>query len=407
MKSIKFLHISDLHRGEDYSIEPIGDHKDSSVSSKFATTITSPMESDFISSIVRWQNNHGKIDAIVCTGDLGDKGESTKIDEGVHFIHEVKEALEIDSKNVLICPGNHDANRFQDSEHMFSGYSDALKKYSLLDHRFDTSPVYINGIPFIVVNTCLGAGEKSLFIQKYKELVSSLNEEDKSHFNEELQKAGVEYLDDSLDIPAVTNSQRERVQKIISNDDASFMVLVMHHSLLPCNMVEIRPYSLVIDAGKTLDELLETSKDVLIVHGHVHFSSSYVIRRPDRMHYISSIGTGLFNGRAGSSINIIELFCSDDGQHFITVVHEFIEKVNGWHINKSTCICDRTERDSIGGVLSYFERNQGIGIRFDEIKKGIGCSEKELLVVLLSNERLFNISRNKSSNPSDWIIHRN
>lgn len=408
MKSIKFLHISDLHRGGGCSCtEPVGEHKDSSVSPNFAKTITSPMESDFINSITRWQNNYGKIDAIICTGDLGDRGESSKIDEGVCFIHSVKEALGIDSNNVVICPGNHDANRALDSSHMFSGYSEALERYSLIDHRCDTSPFYINDIPFLVVNTCLGAGEKSLFIQKYKELVNSLNEEDKIRFNKELKEAGVEYLDDNLDIPAVTNSQRERLQNIISKAKSSFMVLVMHHNLLPCNMVEIRPYSFVIDAGKTLDELLEVQKDVLIVHGHVHFSSSYVIHRPDRMHCISSIGAGLFNGGTGSSINIIELFCSDDGQHFITIVHEFIEQINGWHINKSTCLCHRTERDSLNGVLSFFDRNPGMGVGFSEIKAGVGCSEKELLFALLSNERLFNISRNKSSNPSDWTIHRN
>ncbi|MCQ2272962.1 MAG: metallophosphoesterase [Bacteroidales bacterium] len=396
-----------MHRGGSWRVEPIGDHKDSAVSGLFAETIVSPMESDFIESIKQWQYNHGNIDAIVCTGDLGDKGNSSRIDEGVSFVHKIQEALGINTANVLICPGNHDADRGQSPELMFSGYCNALSKFSFTDHRTDDKPFFINGIPFVVVNTSLGAGEKSVFIRKYIELVNGLSDSDKRSFEEELNNAGVQYLDDSLDIPVVTNLQRQRIKKAISDTTSSFVVLVMHHNLLPCNMVEIRPYSSVIDAGKTLDDLMETQKDVLIVHGHVHFSSSSIIRRPDRMHCISSVGTGLFNGRTGSSINIVEVFCSDDGQHFITVVYEYIEQINGLQFNKSTSICDKIEKDSLDGVLSYFIDNPGIGAGFDEIRTAVGCSEKELLSTLLLNGSLFNISRNKSSNPSQWIIHRN
>lgn len=41
MKTVKFLHISDLHRGGLWNNDTVGDHKDSSVSKDFAGAITS------------------------------------------------------------------------------------------------------------------------------------------------------------------------------------------------------------------------------------------------------------------------------------------------------------------------------------------------------------------------------
>lgn len=406
MKSVRFLHISDLHRGGTWNTEPVGEHKDPSVSKGFAETITSPMETDFINSIKRWQNIYGKLDAIVCTGDLGDKGDATKIDEGVLFIHVLQVNLGIETNNVLICPGNHDADRSQNSSHIFSGYIKALKKYSILDHCCDPAPVYINGIPFVVVNTSLGAGEKSLFIQKYKKMVDDLSPEEETDFDLELENCGAKFLDDCLDIPAITNSQRERIINAISSTETSFVILLMHHNLMPCNMVEIRPYSFVLDAGKTIEELLGTQKDVLLLHGHVHSPSSYVMCHPDNDSYISSIGTGLFNGNFGSSINIVEVFCSDEGMHIITIVYEHLKQTSGFIYNKAIHIRGRGVNDCLSKVLDFCDKCAGKGARFSDIKNEIKCSEQDLLSTVLLNDHQFRISRNNSSDPSLWVIHR-
>lgn len=407
MKSLKFLHISDLHRGGNWTNDTIGDHKDSCVSEKFAGKIISSMENDFVDTVKQWQLLHGTIDAIVCTGDLGDRGDAVKIEEGVSYIKLVQKELGIKDENVLICPGNHDADRNQVSDNVFCGYREALEKHSFSDHRFDGTPVIIKGIPFLIINTSLGASEKSLFIKKYKELVDSLEEQEKNRFITELKNAGVQYLDDCLDIPAITLDQRNRIINAISENSSSFIVLVMHHSLLPSNMVEIRPYSSVLDAGKALEELINTEKNVLMVHGHVHFPSSYVMYRPGGHSFISSVGSGLFNGTSGSSINIVDLFCSDEDEHIITVVYEYIKQTNGFQLKKTTFIYDHISKDSLSEVLYLFEMKPGTGLKFDEIKSKVSCSEKDLLSTILINNNIFKISRNKSNDPCDWVIHRN
>lgn len=406
MKTIRFLHISDLHRGGPWQNDVVGDHRDSAVSKDFAVTITSPMETDFIDAIKHWQGFHGKIDAIVCTGDLGDKGNTKKIEEGVSFIQLIQRELSISPDHVLICPGNHDADRKKSHDQVFLGFTSALSSYGFKDHLPDTEPVVINGIPFIVVNTSLGASEKSVFIQKYKELINGLDSDEQSLFAEELKAVGMEYLDDCLDIPAVTNSQGDRVINAIMKDEASFVVLVMHHNLIPCNSVEIRPYSSVIDAGKTLDRLMGTQKDVLILHGHVHFPTASIFCRPQEISFVSSVGSGLFNGTSGSSINIIEVFCSDEGDHVITVVYEFIKQINGLNFNKSFSLYHQSGKEDLAEIIKLFEVDPEKGIRFSDMKGKVNCSERELLRVILSQSNFFKVSRNKSNDVKDWIIHR-
>lgn len=407
MRTVRLLHISDLHRGGTWQNDVVGDYKDSAVSKTFAGTITAPMEKDFIDSIKSWQDLHGRIDVLVCTGDLGNRGDAAKIKEGVAFINIIQKELSICCDNVLICPGNHDADREKTDEHVFSGFISALSDYGYKDHLSDMLPFIINGVPFLVMNTSLGASEKSVFVRKYKELVKGLNSDEQNLFADELKKAGMEYLEDCLDIPAITNSQIERVTKAIVKDKSSFVVLVMHHSLMPCNAVEIRPYSAVIDAGKTLDKLMNTYKDVLILHGHVHFPSSSILLWPVGHSFVSSVGTGLFNGTAGSTVNIIELFCSDEGDHVITVVYEYIKQINGLNFNKSFCIYNQKVNCDPTDVIRQFESEPGKGIRFSDLKEGIGCSERDLLRKVLSNFNLFRVTRNGSEDVGDWIVYKN
>lgn len=406
MKTIKLLHISDLHRGDSKNKEFVGEHKDPAVSKSFAGTITAPMEIDFVEAIKNWQKLHGAIDAIICTGDLGEKGDADKILEGVSFINLLQKELSISSDNVLICPGNHDADRNKTEDDVFSGFSSALTEYGYKDHQYDLTPFSINGIPFIVMNTSLGASEKSLFVLKYKELISVLDAKDQSLFKEEVEKSGMQFLNDCLDIPAVTNKQRQRVLNAITQIDTTFVVLIMHHNLIPCNTVEIRPYSSVIDAGKTLDQLKDTDKDLLILHGHVHFPSSSILRWPRSVSSVSSVGSGLFNETSSSSVNVIELFCSDEGDHLITVVYEYIKQVNGFKFNKSFCIYHSQITEDVSSVLNLFESDPGKGIIFSKIKEQAKCSERDLLRIVLSNDSLFSVSRNKSINVDDWVIHR-
>lgn len=406
MKTVRFLHISDLHRGGPWYEDVIGDHKDKCVSNSFAGTLTASMEADFVKSLEDWQRNHGQIDAIVCSGDLGNRGDTSKIEEGLYFINLIQKRLGIREDNVLVCPGNHDADRNEVDSKVFAGYSSALLKYGYTDHLLDTRPFYINGIPFVVLNTSLGAAQKSLFIQKYKELANTLSLEDKQRFTEELKKEGLDYLDDSLDIPAITEMQSDRILKAINIDEASFAIMVMHHSLLPCNSIEIRPYSSVLDSGRVLSRLMNCQKDILIFHGHVHFPTASVLSKPNSIHFVSSVGAGVFNGASGSSVNIVEVFCSDEGEYIITVVYEFVKQVNGLNFSKPFSIYNQKGKDLLSIVLNKYDSEDSRGLKFGDLKKDLSCSEADLLRLILSKNSLFEVARRKSNEIDDWTIYR-
>lgn len=405
MKTVKFLHISDLHRGGPWYEDVIGDHKDSSVSRSFAGTLTTSMETDFVKSLEEWQLKHGKIDAIVCSGDLGNRGDSSKIEEGLSFINLIQTRLGIPKDHVLVCPGNHDANRNEIDSNVFAGYFSALSKYGYIDHLSDTEPFYINEIPFIILNTSLGAAQKSLFIQKYRDLVNTLSAEDKQRFSEELKEAGVDFLEDSLDIPAITGNQADRVINAINSGRASFAIMIMHHSLLPCNSIEIRPYSSVLDSGRVLHRLIDCQKDILMFHGHVHFPSASVLYKPNNIHFVSSIGTGAFNGASGSSINVVEVFCSDEGDYIISIVYEFIKHINGLNFSKPLTIYNQKGKPLLPDVLKKYESDYDKGLSFRELKKDLPYSEADLLRLILSSN-VFEIARRQSNNVDDWTIYR-
>lgn len=410
MKLLRVLHISDLHRGSaGWNSESVGDYKDFSVSPAFASSLTKTMADDFIDAISQWRDEHGTIDAIACTGDLGNCGAAIKIEEGASFIKMIQTALRIPDENVLICPGNHDVDReANDKEDALKGFTNALSKNNFTDHRLSEEPVVIGGFPIVVLNTCLGAGEHSLFIERYKQLVSTLSPEDRQRFNEETKNDNLDHLDDCLDIPAVTTLQRQRIQKAVRTQQTNFFIMLSHHSFVPSNSVEIRPYASIIDAGKTLYDLFSLKKNVIALHGHIHFSSAMMSYEP-RLNpnlFFSSIGAGLFNGGLGSSVNILEFICSDDGEYVITIVYEYVKNISGFSLLRSYSIGNHNRRDSLSSINNVFSSQPNDRIQIGELIRRSGERERDVLVSILQHEDTFRIDRNGSVDLSDWTVYR-
>lgn len=390
----------------------IGLRKDPAVSAAFCNQMLLAPEYNFKDFFWKWQKKHGKIDALICSGDLGDRGEEANIKKGMLYVAELQEKLGIKKSNVIICPGNHDAQR-ADPKNPFKYYQEALKDYGYRDHLKDKKPFKINGIPFLVLDTCRGADQKSIFITKYKELVKTLSDKDRETFNKELADNGITHLDDYLDIPAVQNDQLERISTALMNDDSSFVVLVMHHSLVPCNSVEIRPYSTVQDAGRVLDSLCTSNKDTLILHGHVHFQENSVLFKPrnDRKNFVSSIGTGMLTFEYGSTANIVDIICSDEGEHYITIIREFNMHPDGFSKGHTYGIYNKYNKDTeqdydtLPKVLSFLKQTPIRGHSFKEIKTKLDISEGTLVRTILQNEGNFQIDWNQNSSIDNWIIH--
>lgn len=407
MKTIRILHISDLHRGSDWKTEVVGDYKDKAVSSSFVASLTRTMEEDFIDAINNWQSEYGKIDVLVCTGDLGNRGVESRIEEGMAFIKDIQESLSIDNDHVLVCPGNHDMNRkASNPKEVCSAYCKALSKYGFKDYGNEGTPIEIDGFPFVVMNTCLGANEKSVFIEKYNDLIKTLTDDDRRRFDEEMERHGLKDMDDCLDIPAVTFSQRQRVASAIRSTKKDFAIVLSHHSILPYNSVEVRPYYSVIDAGKTLYDLFETKKNILVLHGHIHFSSSLVVyeTRMKTKRFVSSIGAGLFNGGEGSTVNIIEVLRSDLGEHIITKVFEYAKSLNGFSLIKSYSIYERVKPGMSAIISRVFDKKKVEKMFLKDLLSECDEREKDILITVLTQEDSFRIDM-CDDDYCNWIIN--
>jgi predicted MPP superfamily phosphohydrolase/orotate phosphoribosyltransferase len=96
--SINILHISDLHleRFETFDKDVIQSrYQERNFKTKFFEAINS---------------NISKVDYVIITGDLANKGTEDDYSIVKKFLGELISEINIDKENILICPGNHDIN---------------------------------------------------------------------------------------------------------------------------------------------------------------------------------------------------------------------------------------------------------------------------------------------------------
>lgn len=226
MKTLRILHLSDLHRppkeNEKLGEQAIGVKEDETVSEDFSNTILEKnWENNFIKQIVAWSNSYASIDAIVCTGDLGTKGDPESIQLGAHLVARISDKLKIDVNNVIVCPGNHDLNRDAEICNAFDNFKKYLTEAKIVNfcNGNDVCVISPNGIPIISINSCLGGNQKSAFIKKYSELDDSLTDEERNEFASNIGALIKQsFKDGHYDVPAITNEQRKNLMTAISRE---------------------------------------------------------------------------------------------------------------------------------------------------------------------------------------------
>jgi len=96
--SINILHISDLH------LEEFKPKNQGVIKSRFQEKT---FEDKFFTSI---KDSGVKIDFVIITGDLANIGTTDEYKIVIEFLERLVQEIQIDKKNILICPGNHDIN---------------------------------------------------------------------------------------------------------------------------------------------------------------------------------------------------------------------------------------------------------------------------------------------------------
>lgn len=403
MKSIRILHITDLHCPDKETT--IGEVKQKDIQNLTPIIIDTWLE-NFVKTILRWANSNNKIDIMAFTGDLGNKGKRSTIQEGVALLKTLCDKLNIEQRNVILCPGNHDLER-EKGKNAFDTFNGCVEEAGFANFCKNDNVCHFNaitGISIYAINSCL-ATQESLFVEKYRKLIESLTDEDKQSFKEEAQQLKQEYLEDYLDIPAITKKQRDNLELLIQKNNGDSAIVLVHHNLFHNKLIECRPYSNVVDGGLTLDSLNTTGKNIFVIHGHIHFSDSTLAFFPHKENnakFISSLGSGCLNGNNGATASILEFFFTDDNNHIITNIYPFINEGGGFNLKNKFNIYDKLTLSQLRINYESLLREEN-NIKFEDMQAKLNPQplDDDLLKVLLRDRNVL-ISRNNESNFHNW-----
>jgi hypothetical protein len=101
--TLNILHISDLHFG----LEPATDGK---ITSSSVDRRNSALKK-LIEEISKLNNTEWKPNIIAITGDIGWKCNTTDYEQAGKWLKKLMNAVGLNAKDVILCPGNHDVDR--------------------------------------------------------------------------------------------------------------------------------------------------------------------------------------------------------------------------------------------------------------------------------------------------------
>lgn len=263
LNKINILHLSDLH---------ISDKCDSNIQMIEETLISD------IKKITETKNIN--LDAILVTGDIINKGESSAYKKAKKLLEELAQNSAIPKEHIIMVPGNHDIPR-----NVFypdickKATEDILANESCLDLWDTLSPRFSNfsnfSKEFYMDNSQLsqGIGIRELKLNNHLVHIYLLNTSWLSYGNDDYQKLAIgKWQYDSL----------IKQKKLLDSPD--LIITMTHHPLswLTPNQFEMA------------EDYLYNKKKLgtdLLLHGHVHNAKLQVIQRPD--HSIAELTSGI------------------------------------------------------------------------------------------------------------------
>ncbi|AKQ46595.1 hypothetical protein TH63_14700 [Rufibacter radiotolerans] len=209
-----------------------------------------------------------KIDVILFTGDLVDKGgESLGSEPYVIFRNEVinpiVEALNITTDQVLLIPGNHDVNRYEVEEYSETGLSTRLDNSSANDlvrsTRENFSPVNKRMERFKNFEKEFHKNNQNYSYSHYESTTDFINEG---------KKVGFALINDSWRCSAalvreqhfIGHNQLLKTEQLLNNNGSILNIAVFHHPLTAINQNE----------SDEVENILKSKNFDIAFFGHSH-----------------------------------------------------------------------------------------------------------------------------------------
>lgn len=190
------------------------------------------------------------IDLLICAGDISNRGNTSDFRNGWLFLNKLKK--EVNAKNLIVCPGNHD------HESRKNGQFSPTHSIKFIDPPFPTSVIEDN-THFWAWNWYFSSYDR------YNVVVlntSAYHGWDDEYKHGRIAKETVDQIYDKIiKIPA---------------DNNKVNILVCHHHPQRMSHVDGAVDSQVMIHGDyLLNKLEQTNRPWLIVHGHRHFPSIF------------------------------------------------------------------------------------------------------------------------------------
>lgn len=326
VRHVSFLQLGDVHFPDLLKALPLADHKDKGMSPAMVGVVSSSRIAEITRGISQIRREEEKLVAIVLTGDLTTRGDVPGYEACLNFLHgalQLSDSAYWKHRRLLVVPGNHDINRGaivsgQPLHAKFEPLLDQWAKifgtraYLTVDAPSPTDlPTLVPGAPgpsirFLPLNTCYLCGEHRAFpVQIREKIVELLNELKKTISGEDFEKI----MSEQVDCPAVSREHvRALEQLIVKNGMDSISVVVGHHPLFAQPMPRVDGYNELLNAGYVRETVLETRRNVIYLHGHIHQDPLLLINSPIRgTHRIINISAPALE----DGFNLVKIFFSN------------------------------------------------------------------------------------------------
>jgi hypothetical protein len=395
---VSFLHLGDVHYPDLVSRLPLVDHKDRGISTATVGAISSTRVADISRGISRILKEELNLVAVVLTGDLTTKGDVPGYKECLTFLHGALQLSDEEywrNRSLLAVPGNHDINRStivcgQPLEDKFLALSKAWVEVCGSDEILTVGVPVPTDLPalaagshsirFLPLNTCYLCGEYRAFPDKIRNEVIKIVNDVKSTISID---AFEKMLSEQIDCPAVARDHVETIgQHIQEGDPNSVSVVFGHHPLFAQPMPRIDGYNEMLNAGFVRETILDTRKNVVYLHGHIHQDPLLTVNSPMRgSHRIIHVSAPALE----DGFNLIRIyFSSETGQ---PLGMELVQHRFGDHLGlvkqepiklrliEQTELWNEIDHPWIDYVLSKLTSPQNV-VRFNELLRGVPAALK-------------------------------
>lgn len=273
LKSNSILLISDIHFSDNPHKFNFSDFQ----------PINSPGSGVKLSKAILDSIKTTNIGAVICAGDITQTSQESEFDKAKVFFQELSRDYEIETKDMIIVPGNHDIGLCR---------HDSATKTKITYFGDDTSKNY-NAFHEQIYgkkgNQFFAVGKKFLLKNHLPIEVLGLNSNCLQQVKDSFMGMGFvgeKQLRDVAEAMGWENNQ----------SDYAYRILVLHHHLFQVEYIEVpedgRQYSLCLDAGQ-IYQFIDHFHINLVIHGHKHKNSFVKIEKLNKSkHDVTIIGLG-------------------------------------------------------------------------------------------------------------------